>query len=124
MKFLLLGVVLVAFVAACTPDEVEAWNALHLGGGSDSTERVLACIRHHESDRGPWPHRNGYNAKNRRSSASGAYQFVNKTWRTMSARAGHGGYPTARSAPPAVQDAVARYTVETGGRGHWRGSGC
>lgn len=49
----------------------------------------------------------GYSAKAPGSSASGAYQFVNDTWRSASAAAGYGGkYQTARDAPPEVQDAV------------------
>ena len=67
----------------------------------------LTCVRHHESDRGAYPHANGYGAKNPCSSASGAYQFLDSTWRNVSARAGHGGYSSARQAPWYVQDEVA-----------------
>ena len=77
----------------------------------------LACVRRHESG-------GNYQAQNPVSTASGAYQFLNSTWRTMSARAGHAGYPTARSAPPWVQDAVAVYTVNAGWRSAWNGTGC
>lgn len=55
---------------------------------------VLATIRTIESG-------NNYEAKAKGSSASGAYQFTNPTWND------YGGYPTAMSAPPAVQDAKA-----------------
>ena len=85
---------------------------------------VLVCIRHHESDRTVWPYVRGYGAQNPVSSASGAYQFVDGTWRSQSSRAGYGGYARAKFAPPEVQDAVAYYTITHGGRGHWRGSGC
>ncbi len=85
---------------------------------------VLTCIRHHESDRGAYPHTNGYAAKNSRSSASGAYQFINGTWRSVSAKAGFPGYSTARHAPWYVQDAVAMWVINHQGRSAWRGSGC
>lgn len=80
---------------------------------------VLTCIRRHESDSA-----GGYAAQNPRSSASGAYQFIDSTWRSASARAGHPGYARAKYAPWYVQDAVALYTINHGGRSHWRGSGC
>ncbi|MFM7069788.1 MAG: hypothetical protein ACKOYM_10065 [Actinomycetes bacterium] len=84
----------------------------------------LVCVRHHESDRGPYPHLNGYAAKNPISTASGAYQFLNSSWRVLSARAGYPGYARAKDAPWYVQDAVALHTFRQGGRGHWNGSGC
>jgi hypothetical protein len=77
----------------------------------------LACVRQHES-------RGDYTAKNPSSSASGAYQYLDSTWRTVSAAAGHGGYPSARSAPPHVQDAVAEFHVATYGKSAWNGTGC
>ena len=84
----------------------------------------LTCVRHHESDRGAYPHVNGYGAQNTRSSASGAYQFSDSTWRNVSARSGHGGYARASSAPWHVQDAVALWMYNNGGRSAWAGSGC
>ena len=89
----------------------------------------LTCVRHHESDRGGFPHTNGYGAQNPYSTASGAYQFLDSTWRIVSSRSGHGGYPTAASAPWYVQDAVAHWTINSpvslsGGRGNWNGTGC
>jgi hypothetical protein len=77
----------------------------------------LACVRRHESG-------GNYQAKNPVSTASGAYQYLDSTWRTMSARAGHSGYGSARSAPPWVQDAVAVYTVNSGWSSAWNGTGC
>lgn len=85
---------------------------------------VLTCIRHHESDRGAYPHTNGYAAKNSRSTASGAYQFLNSTWRNVSSAAGYPGYSEARQAPWYVQDAVAKWVIDHQGRSAWRGSGC
>lgn len=91
---------------------------------SPSLHPFLTCVRRHESDRGPYPHTNGYQAQNPRSSASGAYQFINGTWQTMSARAGYPGYSRAMHAPVHVQDAVALYTYRTQGASPWAGSGC
>jgi muramidase (phage lysozyme) len=84
----------------------------------------LVCVRRHESDRGAYPHLRGYTAQNPRSSASGAYQFIDGSWRTLSARAGYPGYARAKQAPWFVQDAVALHTFKNGGRGHWNGTGC
>ena len=84
----------------------------------------LTCVRHHESDRGGYPHINGYGAQNPYSSASGAYQFIDSTWRNVSARSGHGGYARASQAPWYVQDAVAMWMYRNGGRSAWAGTGC
>ena len=77
----------------------------------------LACVRAHESG-------GNYQAENPVSTASGAYQFLDSTWQTMSARAGHSGWGHAASAPPAVQDAVAIHTVNSGWSSAWNGTGC
>jgi len=84
----------------------------------------LVCVRRHESDRGPFPHANGYTAQNPRSTASGAYQFLDSTWRNVSARAGHPGYAKASHAPWWVQDEVALHLLASGGRSAWAGTGC
>ena len=84
----------------------------------------LTCVRRHESDRGAYPHINGYGAQNPSSSASGAYQFLDSTWRNVSARSGHGGYARASHAPWYVQDAVALWMYNNGGRSAWAGTGC
>lgn len=76
-------------------------------GGGDEIDRVLNSIKGVESGGGD------YNAKNPNSSASGAYQFIDSTWRASTKKYGIGQqYPTARSAPPEIQDAVARKSVE------------
>jgi hypothetical protein len=122
-------------MSGCTQQQIDIWNGLNhdqqVAVGAYMNEQnhqppggVYACIRHHESDRGPYPHANGYRAENPSSTASGAYQFIDGTWRTMSARAGHAGWGHAANAPPWVQDAVAVYTVQHGGIGNWAGSGC
>jgi hypothetical protein len=119
---------------SCTPEEIAAYATMnpaeqaavtaHLQAQAEPVVQAhtppggfLACVRRHESG-------GNYQAKNPNSTASGAYQFLDSTWRTMSARAGHGGYGSARSAPPWVQDAVAIYTVNAGWRSAWNGTGC
>lgn len=79
----------------------------------------LTCVRAAESDRS-----GGYAAQNPYSSASGAYQFLDSTWRTVSVRAGYPGYARAVHAPWWVQDAVALWLYQNGGRSAWAGTGC
>ena len=69
--------------------------------------RVLATIRTIESS-------GHYDTHPNQGGASGAYQFIDLTWR---AQAGHAGvdaglYPQAWMAPPAVQDQVAGFGVQ------------
>lgn len=66
--------------------------------GSGSVEVVLATIRTRESG-------GDYTARASGSTASGAYQFVDRTWD------GYGGFPQAWQAPPPVQDAKATEMV-------------
>ena len=86
----------------------------------------LTCVRHHESDRGPFPHTAGYQAENPVSTASGAYQFLDSTWRNAAAMAGESSYGGhAAWAPPDVQDRVAYHMAITlGQKYHWNGTGC
>lgn len=145
---LLAGAALIAIAAtACFPTgPVETWVPDFNGNGSIEPAEVdqqkaaivqnvaraveadrrarqnhpfLTCVRRHESDRA-----GGYGAQNPRSTASGAYQFLDSTWRNVSARAGHAGYSRAAHAPWYVQDAVALYLVNNGGRSAWNGTGC
>jgi len=113
----------IAAYATMNPTEQAAVTA-HLQAQAELVEEAhnppggfLACVRRHESG-------GNYTAKNPNSTASGAYQFLDSTWRTMSARAGHSGWGSARYAPPWVQDAVAVYTVNSGWRSAWNGTGC
>lgn len=63
---------------------------------------ILATIRDKESSGG------NYTARSSSSSASGAYQFINSTWRRLTEKFGIGQeYRTAADAPPQIQDAVA-----------------
>lgn len=146
MVAMLAGATLVAIVAAGCQIPVDKWVPDSNGDGRISQAEIdrqssviatavsqavqnrrrqiqahpfLVCVRAHESDSA-----GGYSAQNPYSSASGAYQFIDSTWRTVSARAGHPGYARAVHAPWYVQDAVAYHTINNGGRGHWSGTGC
>jgi hypothetical protein len=66
-----------------------------------------------------------YRAQNPVSTASGAYQFTNGTWRAYQLRAGFGSrYARAKDAPPRVQDAVFSYAISQGDYYHWKGTHC
>ena len=71
--------------------------------------KVLAAFRRKESG----SYEGNYGAKSKSSSASGAYQFTNKTWRSAAASAGYGGqYKSAGSAPKEVQDKVMTHYIK------------
>ena len=83
-------------------------------------ERFARCVAHHESwGAGLWK------ARNRYTSASGAFQYLDSTWRLQSRRAGVTGYARAYLAPPDAQALtfavnVSRYNSWTS----WRGAHC
>ena len=69
-------------------------------------EKILAAIRTKESG-------GNYAAQNPVSTASGAYQFIDSTWRSLTSTYGIGTeYPKAKLAPPEIQDAVAAKYVK------------
>ena len=69
--------------------------------GDKGIRRILSALKSKESS-------GDYNAKNPKSSASGGYQFIDSTWRSLSNKYGIGTeYKTAKSAPSDVQDIVA-----------------
>lgn len=109
------------FGSACQPHEIAAVRAIHEHRLEVQNHPFLACVRAHESAEAGL-----YSALNQAgSSASGAYQFLDSTWRVVSNRAGHGGYARAVHAPWYVQDAVAYDTaIRRGERYHWNGTGC
>ena len=117
------------FASSCTSEQVAQFQALDAPSQAAVIAHLqtppahnppggfLACVRAHESG-------GNYRAENPISTASGAYQFLDSTWRTMSARAGHSGWGHAADAPPSVQDAVAQFTVNSGWASAWNGTGC
>lgn len=72
---------------------------------SGDVGQILSTIKQRESS-------GNYRAEASTSTASGAYQFTDGTWRSVSAAAGYSGYSHAADAPPAVQDAVAGWYVK------------
>lgn len=75
------------------------------------------CVRNHESATAGL-----YKAQNPVSSASGAYQFIDSTWRHYAQRLGY-SYARAVYAPPAVQDRVFRLAASESPL-HWKGTNC
>ncbi len=75
------------------------------------------CVRNHESVNAGL-----YKAQNPSSSASGAYQFIDATWRHYAKRLGY-SYARAVYAPPAVQDRVFRLAASESPL-HWKGTNC
>jgi resuscitation-promoting factor RpfA len=81
-------------------------------GAAAATPSFLQRIKQCESG-------GNYTAVNPTSGASGAYQFIDSTWRSLSASA---GYATAASAPVAVQDAAALELYNEEGTAPWNSS--
>ena len=83
------------------------------------------CVRRHESLTA-----GHYRAENPISSASGAYQFLDSTWRGIAYWTKWRGeyvarkYSRASYAPAWVQDLVFLHSVMRGGQRHWSGTGC
>jgi len=86
---------------------------------SGSFSSLAALVQNFESG-------GNYGAQSQTSTASGAYQFINSTWQQFAPLAGVdlSQYPTAVSAPPAVQDSVFAATVGQVGLQPWTCAGC
>lgn len=85
-----------------------------------SYSSLAQLVQHYESG-------GNYQAQNPNSSASGAYQFTNATWTQYANQIDPSiaqQYPTAASAPPAVQDQVFAQAVSQNGLNDWTCSGC
>lgn len=85
------------------------YNKMLYGGAqaaSGDVDRILATIRKRESG-------GDYSAQARGSSASGAYQFIDSTWQSMTKKFGMGTeFASAGMAPKEIQDAVAKAYVQ------------
>jgi len=107
------GGVLVVLVVVAVMSSQKGDRAVSTSGGTPSTAPggIAAHIRRCESS-------NNYRAQNSHSTASGAYQFINGTWRGVTGLPG-----SAKDYPPAVQDR-AFVKLWAGGRGahNWNAS--
>lgn len=75
-------------------------------GATGSTQQVLETIKGRESS-------GNYQAQAKGSSASGAYQFTDSTWQSLTKKYGIGSeFAKAKDAPQQVQDAVASKYVD------------
>jgi uncharacterized protein (TIGR02594 family) len=93
----------------------ENGNPAALGGGMGAmggmqfggeTDKILATIKQMESG-------NDYQAQNPTSSASGAYQFIDSTWQSLTKKAGIGTeFKSAKEAPAAIQDQIAKLHLQ------------
>lgn len=83
--------------------ETQEFGPKAKGGNVDS---ILDTIKQRES-------RGNYSAQNPYSTASGAYQFVDKTWQSLTKKFGIGTeYNKAKLAPKEIQDAIAKSYVQ------------
>lgn len=81
------------------------WWKKIFGGGND-TNQILETIKKRESN-------GNYQAQNPYSSASGAYQFIDKTWQGLTKKYDIGTeFKSAKMAPKEIQDAVAKRYVD------------
>lgn len=80
---------------------------------------LAELVQHYESG-------GNYTAQSPTSSASGAYQFINSTWLAAARAIGvdTSAYPTAVSAPAAVQDAAFNAVVSSRGLADWTCPNC
>jgi hypothetical protein len=80
----------------------------YLASEDPKVQKILAAIRGGESS-------GNYTIENRsgKSSASGAYQFIDKTWKAQASKVnGASQYERAKDAPPEIQDRVAANYVK------------
>ena len=83
-------------------------------------KELAECVIRHES-----LNAGHYMAENPTSTASGAYQMIDSTWRGNAKWVkGAAQYSRAKYAPPVVQDRVFIHSILAGGASNWRGTGC
>jgi hypothetical protein len=93
--------------ASSVGSKLDALAALGPGGtGVGGVNGILATIRQRESG-------GNYGAQAPGSSASGAYQFIDSTWQSLTKKYGIGGdFTSAKLAPKEIQDAIAGKYVQ------------
>jgi hypothetical protein len=100
--------------AKMAPGTVGTGQPMGGGGGAGPTsavpagdvDQILATIRRRESG-------GNYAAQAKGSTASGAYQFIDSTWQSMTKKFGMGEeFKSAKMAPKEIQDAVAKAYVQ------------
>lgn len=82
--------------------------SLSNNAASSSVEQIMEALKSKESG-------GDYSADNEdpRSSASGAYQYIDSTWKSVTKKYGIGQeYARAKDAPPNIQDEVARRNIQ------------
>jgi hypothetical protein len=86
-------------------------------GATEEERRQLQDIRERENA-------GSYTGKNPSTSASGAYQMIDETWRRWAQAVGirTDRYPTAQDAPDAMQDVAALHGLRTEGLTPWKAS--
>lgn len=86
--------------------DAEMLSSTVVEGNDPTVNAILDTIKLRESS-------HNYDAKNPDSSASGGYQFIDSTWKSLTEKYGVGTeYSHAQDAPEAVQDAVASNYVK------------
>jgi Transglycosylase-like domain len=81
-------------------------GSLFGGGGEGASDKILETIKQRESG-------GNYQAQAKGSTASGAYQFIDSTWQSLTKKYGIGGeFKSAKMAPKEIQDAVAKKYVD------------
>ena len=87
------------------------------GALSGAWDSLASLVQYFESG-------GNYSAVSPSSTASGAYQFTNPTWQQYAGQLGLTQYPTAVSAPAAIQDQVFGQAVSQNGLNDWLCPGC
>lgn len=77
------------------------------------------CVSHHESWSGHM-----WTAENPISTASGGFQWLDRSWRVNLARAGFRGPGHAAYASPILQAEVTAWVITHKGQRNWAGAGC
>lgn len=129
-----------AFIAACSPQltaqhynkpveqvtPADQMNAMHDWRLIVQHNAHLSCIRYWESDRGPWPHTNGYYT-NTGNGYIGPYQYVQSTWDAAARMFGRHDLVGVPPAEPYIEwwliDEITLHFYDHpewgGGPGHW-----